>query len=352
MSIQPPPENAPALPSATSLVRVVNGDAFSCAREDTFLSGGLRAGIGLPHECLSGGCGKCYFDLVEGQVEVLWEEAPGLSPKARLRGRRLACQTRPRGECVIRISPAPAFLPPIAPVRRRAVILARRIIAPGMAEITLGTASAAEFFPGQFCLLGFADVRGTRAYSMSNLPNRDGSWQFLIRRVPGGIGTQWLFDIANVGDDVELDGPYGNAYLRPEIPRDIICIAGGSGLSPILSIARAAVRDPLLKGRHIAAFYGGRAPADICVTQFWNDDPLLSSGAELHTAISDADAEGASAWVGHRGFIHEVVDAVARERMKDCEFYICGPARMVEAVQDLIVTQGVPRQRLHFDSFY
>jgi len=337
---------------AAHLVRIVNGGDFGCAGQDTILSGALRAGVGLPHECLSGGCGKCYFDLVEGEVEVIWDDAPGLSPKARQRGRRLACQTRALSDCVIRTSPADGFVPPVLPVRRMARLSARRLLAPDMAEFTLDTGSPAEFRPGQFCLLSIPGVTGRRAYSMSNLANPDGQWQFIIRRVPSGAATSWLFEAAEEGAAIELDGPYGNAYLRPDIPRDIICIAGGSGLSPILSIARAVVREPQMAERDVAVFYGGRGPADICVSAYWEADPLLCARAELHTAISDLTADGATAWTGHRGFIHEIVQATAGHRIADCEFYVCGPVRMVEAVQSLITQSGVARERLHFDSFY
>jgi toluene monooxygenase electron transfer component len=79
---------------------------------------------------------------------------------------------------------------------------------------------------------------------------------------------------------------------------------------------------------------------------------MLAARTELHSAISDPAAQDAHLWAGHRGYIHEVVGMVAHERLADCEFYVCGPARMVEAVQGLILARGVPRERLHFDSFY
>lgn len=338
--------------AGTDTVRLPNGDAFACAAGDTILGAGLRAGMGLPHECLSGGCGKCYFDLLEGEVEELWTDAPGLSAKARQRGRRLACQTRPLGDCAIKITPAPAYVPPIRPIRSPGRVTGRRMIGPDMLELTIGTERPANFLAGQFCLFSLAGVAGRRAYSMSNLPNAEGHWQFIIRRVPGGEGTRLIFGEFEPGTAIELDGPYGNAYLRPEIRRDIICIAGGSGLSPILSIARAAARDERLQGRHISVFYGGRGPADICAPLYWESDPMLAARTELHSAISDPAAQDAHLWTGHRGYIHEVVEMVAHERLADCEFYVCGPARMVEAVQGLILARGVPRERLHFDSFY
>lgn len=70
-------------------------------RHDCILRVGLRAGLGLPYECNSGGCGSCKFELIEGEVEELWPEAPGLTARDRKKERQLACQCRAKGDLVI-----------------------------------------------------------------------------------------------------------------------------------------------------------------------------------------------------------------------------------------------------------
>ena len=61
-------------------VSVEQGESFAAdATEDSLLRAALRAGIGFPHECSVGGCGACRFELLGGEVEDLWPEAPGLS---------------------------------------------------------------------------------------------------------------------------------------------------------------------------------------------------------------------------------------------------------------------------------
>jgi len=72
---------------------------FACAADDTLLRAGQRAGLGFPYECNVGSCGTCRFELVEGEVQVQWEEAPGLKENDRKRNRYLGCQTRPLGDC-------------------------------------------------------------------------------------------------------------------------------------------------------------------------------------------------------------------------------------------------------------
>ena len=69
-----------------------DGSTFEQQEGDTLLRAALRAGVGLSYECNSGGCGGCKFELLEGEVETLWADAPGLNERDRRRGRHLACQ--------------------------------------------------------------------------------------------------------------------------------------------------------------------------------------------------------------------------------------------------------------------
>lgn len=68
------------------------------------------------------------------------------------------------------------------------------------------------------------------------------------------------FDELQPGDKITIDGPYGHAYLRAESERDIMCIAGGSGISPVLSIARGVLMNPDMADRQIHFYFGGRTP--------------------------------------------------------------------------------------------
>lgn len=327
--------------------------SFTCAEDDTILNAALRSSVGLSYECNSGGCGSCQFELLDGEIRDLWPEAPGLSPRARQRGRRLACQSVPLSACTIKASASNDNVPPIPPHRQRLKLSGIEALTPDMAEFTFETEGGADFLPGQFAMLGLPNVTGPRAYSMSNLPNDAGEWRFIVKRVPGGVGTAFLFEELKPGDELYLDAPYGNSYLRTGNGRDIVCIAGGSGLSPVLSILSAAVRAPELSSRELHLFYGGRGPQDICAPEIIAADPLLRERVKLHTAISDEDAAGAAQWEGERGFVHELVEKTLGERLAGFDFYFCGPPPMTDAVQRMLMFEyKVPTSQLHFDRFF
>ncbi|MFA5122594.1 FAD-binding oxidoreductase [Zavarzinia sp.] len=323
------------------------GGGFDVAAdEDCLLRGALRAGVGFPHDCSVGGCGNCRFDLVAGEMETLWEQAPGLSERDRKRGKRLACQSRPLGDCTIKLRPAAEYLPVVPARRLEAVLERRRAITAEIAEFTFSTAEPARFVAGQYGLVRPPGAEGFRAYSMSNLPNEQGEWRFVIRRVPGGRGSNAMFDRLAPGDRIVLDGPYGHAHHRAEAPRDVVCIAGGSGIGPIVSIARAALGTP---GRRLFVFEGARTRADLCFPSLLGDE---MAAVEHYTPVLSAEPED-SDWAGARGFVHEQVAQALADRVDACEFYFAGPPPMVEAVQDLLVMRWtVPIERIHFDRFF
>jgi toluene monooxygenase electron transfer component len=182
---------------------------------------------------------------------------------------------------------------------------------------------------------------------MSNGPNPDGEWRFVVRRVPGGRGSNAMFDDVRVGDVVALDGPYGHAHFRAEVERDIVLIAGGSGIGPIVSIARAALAaEP---GRRITVFEGARTRADLVFETLLGGTVPAAIG---HVPVLSAEPEG-SDWTGARGFVHAEVERGLGDRIATSEFYFAGPPPMIEALQDLLVLRRtVPVDRLHYDRFF
>jgi toluene monooxygenase electron transfer component len=171
--------------------------------------------------------------------------------------------------------------------------------------------------------------------------------------MPDGKGSNFLFDQLKEGDNITFDGPYGLAYLKPEIPRDIVCIAGGSGLSPIMSIARAATGDPRLKDRKIYLFYGGRGPADICTPELVSEIEHLDAELVCHNATSDPELSAQQNWDGECCFVHELVEKTLGDSMPDYEFYFCGPPVMTDTVQRmLMIDHKVPFEQIHFDRFF
>ncbi len=320
---------------------------LQAADDPSLLAAALRAGVALEYECNSGGCGTCRIKVLHGEARATRVDPPGLSERDRRRGVMLACQTLAAGDLTIeaRVRSTPD---PIPPRRRRAQPLDARPLTADMRAFRFTTGEAAEFLPGQYALLECGGAR--RAYSMSNLPNEDGLWEFVIKRVPGGEFTEPLFD----GEPraVVIDGPYGFAHVRPESTRDVLCVAGGSGLSPILSIVRSlAAQDGA--PRAIDVFYGGRTAADLCLERALAEALVSAPHIRLHSVVSDPEHASSRGWSGATGFVHDAVVRHLGDSVREREIYFAGPPPMATATQRaLVLDLRVPVEQIHFDRFF
>jgi len=333
--------------TASHRVRLAGGDVeFACEAGDTLLRAGQRAGIGFPYECNVGSCANCKFELVEGDIATAWPEAPGWNDKDRQRRRHLGCQSQPLSDCVIRLRPQPRYVPQHAPRRQQATLVATRDITHDLREFSFSLDAPQAFEPGQYALAWLPGVSGPRAYSMSNVePER---WDFQVRRVPGGTGSAALFDL-QPGARIGVDGPYGMAWLRRDAPRDILCLAGGSGLAPMIAIARAAMVEPQLAGRALHFVYGGRTPADLCGQDMLQALPGWGTRLSYRAFISVPDIVGSHHEVA---YVHDAALALHGQRLRDMEIYFAGPPLMATAVQAMLLASGVPPDQQHFDQFY
>lgn len=345
----------------THTVTTGDGRSFGCHGSDTLLRAALRAGVAATYECNSGGCGTCKYTLSSGEVIQLDPDAPGLSARDKRKGKMLGCQSIPLSDCEISLVAGESWYPEQTPPRiRDAEVSEVRHLTHDLREVTLISDGPADFLAGQFamlCVPGAPAHQGSshlarpleRAYSMSNLPNSEGMWQFQIKRVPDGAISPLVVDQLSVGDHVTIDGPYGHAYLK-DSPRDVLVVAGGSGLAPMVSVARGLAARADAGERRLSFFYGGRRPIDLCAGQFIDELTSKLGSVELIEAISTDDAPG---WTGLRGHVHELISPESVQGLADREIYVAGPPLMTDAVvRKLALDLEISTDHIHYDRFF
>jgi toluene monooxygenase electron transfer component len=331
-------------------IRIVNtDDTFSCRPDETLLAAGLAAGHRLPYECSSGSCGKCRARLVSGEVESRWPEAPGLSGRDRARGRILCCQSEPRGDCSLEVELDP---PGPEPRSGRHAVRVTEILplTHDTIRIVCAPAEPFVFLPGQYALFVIPGERGRRAFSMSDRPRPDGRIDFVVRAKPGGAATRFLFEKLRVGDRVDLEGPYGRAFLRLPITRDLVFVAGGTGLGPMLSILRAVLEEEREPERSVRLVFGVRRRRDLF------DLEVLAALAQRHPRFDVVQAlsepESGEPWDGEVGFVHEVLIRRVPD-LTERDVYMAGPPPMIDAVvRACILERKMPADRIRFDRFF
>lgn len=335
--------------AATFPVRLADREVgFECREGDTVLRAALRSGVELAYECNSGGCGSCKV-VIDGDslVSGLGRPTPGLTERDLRKGRSLACQTVPLGPCSITgaVIEQDRGLP--RPARHRGRVVARRPLTADLFEIGVELDEPMEFIAGQYAMLD-PGLGEDRAYSMANLPGAH-RLDFHVKTVPDGAVSNALVALS-IGDEVGVDGPYGMAYFR-ETGRDVVLVAGGSGLGPMVGVARALAQSASADARNLHFFFGGRAVADLCAETFVDETRGTLKGVSYYPAISNPD--GDPEWTGHRGFVHELLSATELPDLHEHEFYVAGPPPMTDAVVRLLVVDlHIDPTQVHFDRFF
>ncbi|AKF08200.1 ferredoxin--NADP reductase [Sandaracinus amylolyticus] len=201
------------------------------------------------------------------------------------------------------------------------------------------------FEAGQFLTLHVpidgAVVR--RAYSLSSAP-ADGFAAVTCKRIEGGRVSTHLHERLREGDVLEVLGPSGT-FVPSARMRRLVLIAGGSGITPCWSIARAVLaRDP---DAHVTLIYGNRSEADVIFGR--EIDALASERFRVvHVLADPSDAHR-----GPRGMLDRATfERIASELdIDDAEHFVCGPAPMMDAVREVLLARGVPRTRIHEERF-
>jgi Na+-transporting NADH:ubiquinone oxidoreductase subunit F len=176
---------------------------------------------------------------------------------------RLSCQVKVRGDFKIEV---PEELLSIKELKR---LLNPSLILPMILKglrFKLPEGETIKFKAGQFANLfskPYDDVREetSRAYSISSAPSDNRAIELVIRYVPNGMVTTYVFKHLKEGDKARLIGPFGEFFLR-DSEREIVCIAGGSGLAPIRSIILDMI-DRGISNRKATFFFGAVSQRDL-----------------------------------------------------------------------------------------
>jgi 3-ketosteroid 9alpha-monooxygenase subunit B len=195
-----------------------------------------------------------------------------------------------------------------------------------------------EYRPGQFCTfrVRIGDEEHLRSYSMSSAPETDPDLTVTVKRVPGGLVSNWLLDHVSVGDTLETTKPAGVFCLRQsEAP--VVAFCGGSGVTPVLSLAKSALTST---GRTVRLVYANRHRDSVIFEAAL--DELRRSNAGRLDVHHHLDTES--------GFL--VADAIAQfAGSPDSDFYICGPGPFMDLVESTLLRIGVPPANIFIERF-
>ncbi len=209
-----------------------------------------------------------------------------------------------------------------------------------------------------FDLVSKVDEPVTRAYSMANYPEEYGIIMLNVRvatppprqwDLPPGQMSSYIFGL-KPGDKVTISGPFGEFFAR-DTDNEMIFIGGGAGMAPM----RSHIFDQFKRlhtKRKVSFWYGARSLREAFYIDHFDKIAEENENFEWHLALSEPLEE--DNWTGYTGFIHQVLhDNYLKDHPapEDCEYYICGPPMMNQAVFKMLDDLGVEPDNILFDDF-
>ncbi len=207
-----------------------------------------------------------------------------------------------------------------------------------------------SYKPGQFCSL-VLDIDGkkvVRSYSISSTPTRPYVLELTVKRVPGGLVSNWLPDNLKVGDQIQVKGPKGKFCLEPgSIPPKILLVGAGSGVTPVMSMARWLC--DISADVDIRFYCSVRTAKDIV---FGKEIEMMTERYRQFTPCLVSTTRGANeSWTGLTGRINRQMLEIIAPDIHERHLYMCGPDGFMETVKGVLREINFDLSRLHSESF-
>ena len=336
------------------------GYDFDARPGEKLLHAGLRSGIDLPYECSTGTCGTCKATLVSGRVTDAWAAAPGKKFLKAGTHELLMCQCSAEEPVMLEVPKFVHRAEPgaCAPDTNAGTVRRVRRLTQDVAAFSLALERPCDFDAGQFVLLAPPGLTGFRAYSMCNFARSARELEFVVKRKPDGGFSEWLFGGSRDGERLDVFGPLGKAIFDPGLRKNILCIAGGSGIAGMMSILARAAAEGYFEHHSGALFFGVRTMRDgFFLDELAAHARRFAGKLAITIALSDEDVpDGAARERPEFGFSRGLVHDVARQAMagkyQNVRAYVAGPPPAVDAaLRMLLLDARLTTDNIRYDKY-
>ncbi len=202
-----------------------------------------------------------------------------------------------------------------------------------------------DFFPGQFFMVSFPDdseIKLGRAYSIASSPQQKSYLEIALNKI--GPFTTKMFTL-NKGNMLKFKGPYGKFYFNGGIKNNLVLIAGGTGISPLMGIMRYCTDKSL--SNKIKLFYSVKNPEEI----IFHDEirKVKQKNPNFEYFITITRAEDHHVWDGRRGRIEQNLLGENIENIQDSIYFLCGSKEFVDNIILMLQILGVKREHIKTD---
>lgn len=333
---------------ATALNFADGKTVFIDVQEHEFLlDAAVRQGITLPLDCREGVCATCQGRCDSGEYEQDYVDEDALTADDLKARKILACQTRVKSNATFYFDHDSSFCQAGEALKIQAKVVGLEWQSDETVILTLDASQYAQpiqFLAGQYARIYLPDTGEYRAYSFAQAPAATNQLKFLIRYLSDGMMGKFLKSSCQIGQDLDLELPFGSFYLRARASTQepLYFIAGGTGLSAFL-----AMLDQMpASDQPIALYYAVRHEHHLCeqqrIEQFKAKFPNLS----YNPVISRPTEK----WQGLTGYVQDHLDPSVL-KAQALAMYVCGPPALVEALKTYLTKHQLENVQFYSEKF-
>ena len=206
-----------------------------------------------------------------------------------------------------------------------------------------------QYKPGQFVTLEL-ELEGKkiyRSYTMSSTPTRGAYFEVTVKRVPGGVMSNWLCDYLGQGAKLRMTGPHGKFTCAPKPAPKLLFLSAGSGVTPMLSMARWLNHQKL--NADVVYFHNARTANDLIFAEEVAGMAHSQPQFKQHISLTRKPAD--TVWPGLTGYLDAAMLQGIAPDFKEREVYICGPQGFMQNAKQLLQGLDFPMAQWHEESF-
>jgi ferredoxin-NADP reductase len=205
-----------------------------------------------------------------------------------------------------------------------------------------------SFLPGQWVDLYIDDPDEDDligGFSITSSPLHRDYLDLAIKKIPEGRASVYLHERVRVGDVVTVDGGYGDFYYRDGMSQALVLIAGGIGITPLMSMIRYV--DEARLGVDLTLFYSASTPSEFVFHEELQEIAARHDNIHCHFTVTQPSR---TSWDGRVGRIDGHL-LRAQAMVPNALYYLCGPRGFAEAMQVLLTQLGVGVSQIMYEAW-
>lgn len=313
---------------------VFEGQEYLSEPGETVLDCLTRHNVSVDYGCRSGVCQSCMMVAVDGDPSEASQA--GLKDTLKAKNYFLICSCVPEGNITI-------DRPNAAETRFDTLVLSREPLAADVIRLRLARPERYDYVPGQFLTL-YNDQGVGRSYSLASVPQLDDALELHIRVVADGQVSGWAAQL-NPGDQVSIGGAAGDcSYIAGDPQQPLLLVGTGTGLAPLLGIARDALRQGHQGPIHL--YHGSSSAEGLYLTTTLSDMDREHEQFHYHPCVSRGEPSSGLA----AGRATDVALADFPD-LSGWRVYLCGKEEMVKGMQKKVFLAGASMKDIYADAF-